>query len=121
VADWRASGESAKAFSARHGLAANTLRWWALRLVRKYGDAPGVKPELEPAPTSPRRLRRKRAKVRLAKVIKVATSTLSVSSGRQGVIAIELLDVRARITVELGVDRETLATVVQVLGGGEAR
>jgi hypothetical protein len=34
VAGWRASGETAKKYSARHKLSASSLGWWASRLKR---------------------------------------------------------------------------------------
>ena len=41
VVGWRASGETAKRYSAKHGLAANSLVWWASRLKRdgEFGEA----------------------------------------------------------------------------------
>ena len=39
VIGWRASGETAKRYSERHGLAANSLGWWASRLKRE-GEFP---------------------------------------------------------------------------------
>lgn len=35
VAEWRASGLTAGEFAGRHGLSANTLRYWAYRLKQK--------------------------------------------------------------------------------------
>lgn len=34
VIGWRASGETARRYSERHGLSANSLGWWASRLKR---------------------------------------------------------------------------------------
>src|SRR5258705_10406306 len=34
VIGWRASGETAKRYSERHGLSANTLGWWSSQLKR---------------------------------------------------------------------------------------
>jgi hypothetical protein len=34
VIGWRASGETAKRYSERHGLSASTLGWWASQLKR---------------------------------------------------------------------------------------
>lgn len=39
VIGWRASGETARQYSTRHGLSANTLGWWASRLKRN-GEFP---------------------------------------------------------------------------------
>lgn len=99
VEAWRASGETAAEFSARHGFTTARLWYWSSRFKRE-GAAP--------TPV-----------VRLAQLVR-APST-DGGSGRRGAIIVDLLEVRARITVELGVDRETLSTVVQVLSTGVAR
>jgi transposase len=41
VRRWRASGQTAREFALRHGLNANTLRWWASRLGRDAAARPG--------------------------------------------------------------------------------
>ena len=101
VASWRASGETAAKFSSRQGFAPTTLRWYASRLKRE-----GV----EVAPAAPL--------VRMAQVIR---SQAPGDGGRRGGIVVDLLDVRARITVEAGVERDTLALVLDALGVGGAR
>ena len=108
VADWRASGKTAAAFSARHGLSANSLRWWASRLQRKGTVVPDA--IVVAAPASP--------VVRLAKVVRAPEST---SGFVRGTIVIEMLDARVRLLVNAGVDRETLATVLDLVERGAAR
>ena len=95
VARWRASGETAEAFSAREGIAANTLRWWSSKLGRAKA-----------APTS------------LAMVQVVRTPAVGAAPPRPaaGAVVVELLDARARVTVEAGVDAATLTTVFTALG-----
>lgn len=97
VASWRASGQTADQFAAEHGFAAGTLRWWASRLKRE-----GTKQE---APL-----------VRMAQVIRSPASP-----ALRGSIVVDVLDVRARVTVEAGVERETLDAVFGALGIGGAR
>ena len=100
VASWRASGQTADEFAAAHGLAASTLRWWASQL--KHEAAP-------PATTPAAPL------VRMARVIRVPASSTS-----RGSVVIDVLDLRTRVTVETGVERETLAAVFGALGLGGA-
>jgi hypothetical protein len=90
VEEWRASGEEAEEFSRRAGYAANTLKWWASRLK--------TQPEF-----------------RLARVqVKPSTVPTSPTPIRSGLIVIEVP--RARIAVESGADRATLAMVLELLG-----
>jgi hypothetical protein len=42
-------------------------------------------------------------------------------AGRRGAVVVDVLDVRARVTIEAGVERETLEIVFGVLGVGGAR
>jgi hypothetical protein len=103
VEAWRASGERAEEFSRREGCSASTLQWWASRL--KHGA-------------------RKAPQVRLARVVRTAhppeVPASSVTASRRGLILIELARVGARIAVEPGADRATLAMVCEVLGVGGA-
>ena len=96
VAAWRASGETAAAFSARKGFVANTLRHWSWRLRRETAATPVV---------------------RLAQLVR----SPEVMEPARSLIVIEMLDARARITVETGVDRATLTTVVAVVDARGAR
>jgi hypothetical protein len=94
VARWRAGGERAEVFCARHGLSVSTLKWWAWKLGR----------EATPAPV-----------VRVAHLVRSpATET---RQPRGGAIVIDALDARVRVTVEPGADRDTLGMVLSVLGG----
>jgi hypothetical protein len=98
VARWRASGKTAEEFSSGQGFSAGTLRWWSSQLRRDVDPVPPV--------------------VRLARLVR---SPAAEPRDRRGGIVVELLDARARITVEAGVDRDSLATVVEVLGMRGAR
>ena len=109
VAEWRASGETAEAFCARHGLVASTLRWWASQRKRDALPEVAAAAVLEPAH---RRRRRKSDVVRLARVVRAASPS---DVAQQGAIAIELLDARVRITVAVGADQKTLATVLDMV------
>jgi hypothetical protein len=102
VASWRASGQTAVEFSARHGFAAATLRWWSSRL-KGSSTAPA-------APGVPR--------VRLARVVRRAVPPAPPPRGE---IVVDLLDLGARVTVEAGAKRETLQVVLAALGVGGAR
>ena len=97
VASWRASGLTADEFAAQHGIAAGTLRWWASQLKRE-----------QPAPEAPL--------VRMAQVIRSASP-----SPRRGSVVIDVVHARARVTVESGVERETLDVVFGALGIGGGR
>jgi hypothetical protein len=91
VARWRASGETAEAFGAREGVAANTLRWWASQLRR---SRPAPKP--------------------FAMVQLVRAPVPAPPAGRG--VSIDFAEGRARITVEPGVDAATLRTVLDAFG-----
>src|SRR5438105_3435582 len=82
VVGWRASGETATRYSARHGLAASSLGWWASRLKRdgELGEAA----------------------MRWAKIEVAAPA-------RSRPIVIRVRDVR--IAVERGFDTDTLAAI----------
>jgi len=86
VIGWRASGETARQYSTRHGLSANTLGWWASQLKRD-----GEFPE---------------AAMRWAKV------ELAAAAGPRPIV---VRIGRARIALERGFDAETFAAVIAVL------
>jgi len=86
VIGWRASGETAKRYSERHGLSANTLGWWASQLKRD-GEFPEAAMRW--------------AKVDLATAVRPRPIVVRVG--------------RARIAVERGFDPETFAAVIAVL------
>lgn len=91
VVRWKASGESVVVFSAREGIKANRLYYWASKLKREAKT-------LVPAPTP---------MMRLVRVVAKPSTT--------GVI-IDLPQSRARVVVEPGFDRGTLAVVLEMLG-----
>jgi hypothetical protein len=98
VAGWRASGETAAVYSARHGFTTSSLRYWSCRLHRE---------EAARAPL-----------VRLAQVVRAAQPTSEMA---RGTITIELLDVHARVTVSPEADREMLAAVLTMLERRDGR
>lgn len=97
VAEWRASGKTAEAFSAGRGWSPQTLRWWSSRLGRKA-----------PPPI-----------VRVAQLVR---STTSGSDARgAGAVVVEDLDARLRITIDAGADRELVTTVLELVAGRRNR
>jgi len=97
VASWRASGQTADSYAAENGLTASTLRWWSSQLKRDT--------------TAP--------VVRMAQVIRPPVSP--ASPARRGSVVVDILDLGARVTIEDGVQRETLAAVFGALGIGGAQ
>jgi hypothetical protein len=97
VSRWRASGETAEAFSKRQGLVVGTLRYWSSRLRRLAveDDKPKV-PEL-----------------RVARLVRTPAPRVLPASRT---IEIELQDVEARIIVDTAIDRDVLAMVIDVVG-----
>jgi len=97
VEAWRASDKRAEDFSRHEGYAASTLRWWASKLKHELPAAP---------------------EVRLARVIRTATTvptpTPSLTSPA-AVIAIDVTATGARIAVGCGADRATLAMAIDVI------
>ena len=90
VAAWRASDQTAAEFCSRRDYAPATLRWWSSRLGRSpEGAAPLARPRI--------------ARVVLAPSAASSSAPVVVEVGA------------ARVTVERGVDRETLALVLDVL------
>ena len=86
VENWRASGLKAEEYVVGQGYAASTLKWWEYRL-RKTAAVPVV---------------------RVAQVVRTSEET----RGDRGAVIIEGPDRGVRITIERGVDRETIATVL---------
>lgn len=103
VVDWRASGKTAAEFSARHGFGASSLRWWSSRLQREAPATALATPAASPV-------------VRLAKVLRSPEPAFP-----RGTVVVEMLDARVRILVQAGVDRETLAIVLDLAGRGGTR
>ena len=93
VAGWRASGETADAYSTRHGYTLSSLRYWASRLRREDALAGPV--------------------VRLAQLVR--TPPTQQDDAPRGAVVIELLDARARVTVASDTARTVLATVLELL------
>lgn len=96
VASWRGSSQTAAEFSARHGFAAGTLLWWSWRLRQKAAAAP--------------------TRVRLARLVR---SPAAETPARRGVVVVEAVEARVRITVDAG-DRESLSAVLETLGAKRA-
>lgn len=89
VASWRASGQTADAYSRGQPWSPNTLRWWSSRLRHE--------PATASAPV-----------VRMAQLVRAPVS-------ERGAVIIEARDARLRITVEPGAPAETVAAVLGVL------
>jgi hypothetical protein len=96
VANWRASGRTAEAFSEGRPWSAKTLLWWSSRLARESASSPVV---------------------RVAQLVRPAAG----EAESRGAIVVEALDARLRITIEPGASPETVATVLGVLVTSEAR
>lgn len=96
VAQWKASGETAAVFAAREGVKEGTLRWWSSRLQREVPTGAG------PAP------------VPMVQLVRVP------SRSRGTGVVVDLPDARARVMIDPGFDRETLAAVLELLGGRPA-
>ena len=99
VASWRASGQTAEAFSEARSWSPRTLRWWSSRLGRgaSSGAAPVVRIAQLVRSSAPLERERERERV------------------RGGSIVVEALDARLRITIEVGAERDTVAAILGVL------
>ncbi len=104
IANWRASGKTAKEFSKDQGFEPSTLRWWSSRL----GDEITLSAMASPPPAP---------MVRLARVLRArpADGPPPVISTGRGAIIVEMLDARARIVIENGAERDTLAMVLDLV------
>lgn len=102
VASWRASGKTAEAFSAGRGWSAGTLRWWSSRLRREA--TPPV------------------SEVRFAQLVRSAMPDRG-RGGRvaTGAVVVDWLDARLRITIEPDADRDTVATVLELIAARSDR
>jgi transposase len=101
VAEWRSSGQTAEAFSSGKGYAAGTLFWWSSRLGRA-------------SPTVVSDMRGARSGVRLARVVRQATTVSpreAVLSGVSGEVVVELGAMR--IIVRNGADAATVGAVLE--------
>src|SRR5579883_2797492 len=93
VAEWRASGQTAEAYSVGRGFAASSLRWWSSKLGRE---------QVVEAPSGP--------------VVRFAQLLRSPSVDQEdGAIIVEMRDVGVRVTVAAGADGETVARIVEVM------
>lgn len=92
VASWRASGETAEAFSEGRPWSPKTLRWWSSRLRGAQVSTPPI--------------------VRVAQLVRASGP---VERERAGSIVVEVLDAGLRITIEAGAERDTVAAVLGVL------
>jgi len=97
IASWRASGETAEAFSEGRPWSPKTLRWWSSRIGRGHVTSPAV--------------------VRVAQLVR---ASLPAERDRSGSIVVEALDTRLRITIEAGAERDTVAAVLSLLVRAEA-
>jgi hypothetical protein len=89
VASWRASGQTAEAFSRGQPWSPRTLRWWSSRLG--CDAAPAAAPL-----------------VRIAQLVRAPAP-------ERGAVIVEAPEVRLRVTVEPGAPRETVAAVLELL------
>jgi hypothetical protein len=96
VAEWRASGETAAVFAAREGIKVGTLRWWSSRLQREVTTTAALAP------------------VPMVQLVRIP------SRSRGTGVVVDLPDARARVMVDPGFDRNTLALVLELLGRGRA-
>jgi len=93
VASWRASGQTAEAFSEGRPWSPKTLRWWSSRLGREHARTPPV--------------------IRVAQLVRSAPA-------ERGAVVVEVLDARVRITVEAGAPAESVSAVLAILVPREA-
>lgn len=100
VASWRASGETAEAFSAGRPWSPKTLTWWSSRL----GRSP------KPKSSMPKKSSTSVPVVRVAQLVRAPTER-----EHTGAIVVEARDARVRITVEVGAELEMVVAVLGAL------
>jgi len=93
-------------FCAAEGLSVRRLKWWVWKLGSEAAARPSPKPAQRAAPV-----------VRVAQVIRTATSE---AARPRGAIVIEALEARLRITIEPGADHEAVGAIVTALAGRPA-
>lgn len=106
VAEWRASGQTARAFAAAHGVTDTALRYWAGRLAeegRRNGATSRRRPS-GPTTTSPA----------LARVVRPGETPAAGADGR-----VMVMVGKATIIVERGFDDVHLRDVVRALSAAE--
>jgi hypothetical protein len=102
VKQWQASGQQSRDFCAGRGYAAKNLLWWSSHF-RRHGFPDSAK--------------RKSDGVRLARVVRRREGEAMRSPARQGsAVVVELSG--ARIQVDRGADRATVAMVLEILRAG---
>jgi transposase len=100
VSEWRASGLTAAAYCENHGVGLSALRHWSHRLGRR-SEAPATTAAMT---------------VRLARVVSTAAPAVTGPTEEPSSRPALVLEVRgARIMVDVGFDRATLAEVLDVL------
>ena len=106
VAEWRESGLTAAAYCEKHGVGLSALRHWSHRLGRR-----SAAPATGGATT-----------VRLARIVSIAATAATAPTAEAGPRSSLVLEVRgARIMVDVGFDRVTLAEVLDVLRSESSR
>jgi transposase-like protein len=106
VAEWRASGQTARAFAAAHGVTDTALRYWAGRLAeedRRSAATSRRRPAVKTTTSPP-----------LARVVRPGEEPSAPAEGRVMVIV-----GKATIVVERGFDDGHLRDVVRALSGAE--
>lgn len=103
VAQWEASGGSARAFAQGHGIAQASLRWWKSELARRSRDEPARR---SPGPTPKRELR-----VAIARVVRDGEQPPAEQEPTEVTVTVG----EARIVVQRGFDAELLRAVVDAL------
>lgn len=105
VKQWQASGQQSREFCAGRGYAAKNLLWWSSHF-RRHGFPGSAKA--------------KSGGVRLARVVRRRDSKLVPVLAAQGsAVVVELCG--ARMHVERGADRATLAMVLEVVRAAAAQ
>ena len=114
VKEWKASGQTAKAFAQGRDFKASTLTYWAYRVRRIGGRPEAPATRQQPATGLATTPQVRMARVRPPRVrSKSPTAAAAGSTGATMVIAIGA----ARIEVRSDFDRALLAQVVEALGG----
>ena len=106
VAEWRASGQTARAFAAAHGVTDTALRYWAGRLAEEN--------QRNNATSRPRPNGRATTSPPLARVVRSGEKPTSSTDGR-----VIVLVGKATIIVERGFDDVHLRDVVRALSAAE--
>jgi hypothetical protein len=111
VKEWKASGQTAKAFAQGRDFKPSTLTYWAYR-VRQIAERPAWLATKEPATSATPQVRMVR--VRPTRMRR-ASPTQGTEAGASATVVIAIG--AARVEVRSGFDRVLLAQVVEALGG----